>query len=172
MDSSILLKTQRLTLRRFIQNDLDELFFQLSDPDVMRYYPATLSREECEKWLEGILRDYQTNGFGMLAVHMMDTGEYVGQAGVMRRQKDGGEHYYLSYLMCRKFWGQGYAIEAARAIMDYSFRTLNVPKIEALIMPDNKRSIRLVEKLGMKRESSIEHNGSEHYIYALTQQQY
>jgi len=164
----ILLETKRLILRAFTPADLADLHCQLSDPDVMRYYPAVLSKEECEKWLQGILNDYQSNGFGMLAVHLKVTGEYVGQTGIMRRLVDGCEHFYLSYLMCRKFWGYGYATEAAQRILDYGFQTLGIDKVEALIMPDNIRSIRLAERLGMQHESTIQHRNREHYVYTIT----
>lgn len=161
------INTQRLTLRSFTPADLDNLFCQLSDPDVMRYYPAVLSREECVKWLEGILHDYELHGFGMLAMCLRQTGEYIGQIGIMRRTLDAAEHYFLSYLLCKKFWNLGYATEAARAMLDYGFRTLGLQRIEALIRIDNARSISLAEKLDMQRESIIEHDGYPHYVYAI-----
>lgn len=168
MWSPILLETRRLTLRTFEPADFEDLYCQMSDPDVMRYYPAVLSKEDCENWLQGILRDYQVNGFGMLAVHLRETCEYVGQAGIMRRLADGCEHYYISYLMCRRYWGHGYATEAARRILDYGFETLGIHRIEALIIPDNTRSVRLAERLGMRYGSTTEHQGREHCVYTLT----
>ena len=163
----ILLETERLTIRTFVPADLKDLQGQLSDTDVMSHYPAVLSKEECENWLQGILKDYQSSGFGMLAVHLKETGEYVGQTGIMRRLIDECEHHYLSYLMCKEFWGHGYATEATRRILDYGFGTLGIHKVEALIVPDNTRSIRLAERLGMHYNSTIQHQGREHCVYAL-----
>jgi [ribosomal protein S5]-alanine N-acetyltransferase len=164
----ILLETERLILRMFTPADLEDLHRQLSDPEVMRYYPKVSSREDSEKWLQGILKDYQSNGYGMLAVCLRDTGEYIGQAGVMRRLIDGCEHHYLSYLLCKESWGHGYATEAVQRILDYGFQTLDIHKVEALIRPDNARSIRLAEKLGMQHESTTEHAGRPHYVYTVT----
>lgn len=168
MSNPILLETERLTLREFTPTDVDDLHRQLSDPEVMRYYPAAMTMAQSEKWLQGILNDYQSNGFGMLAVHSKETGDYVGQVGVMRRVIDGFVHHYLSYLICKRFWGQGYAIEAVRALVDYRFATLEIDKIEALIDPENARSLHLAEKLGMQLESTVDHMGREHRVYALT----
>lgn len=168
MRSPILLKTKRLTIRMFIPDDLDDLYNQLSDPDVMKYYPSVLSKEDCERWLQGILRDYQSNGFGMFAVHLNETGEYIGQAGIMFRRIDGCEHHCLSYLMRKEFWGNGYATEATQKILEYGFETLGIHKVEALIRPDNIRSIHLAERLGMHYESIIQHQGHEHCVYTLT----
>lgn len=167
MNNLALLETERLILRLFTWADLDDLNSQLSDEEVMSYYPSPLSREESEQWLKGILRDYESVGFGMLAVYLKASGEYVGQVGVMRRLLDGTQHHFLSYLIQRKFWKQGYAIEATSRILDYGFHTLGIKKIEALIRPANIPSIRLAERLGMHHESCVDHGGCEHYVYAL-----
>lgn len=168
MPKTILLETERLTLRTFIPADIEDLHNLLSDPDVMRYYPEPLTREQSERWLQGILDDHQINGFGMLAVHLKDSGEYVGQAGVMRRQTDAGEVHYLAYLIRRQFWGHGYASEAARRVVENAFQNCGVEKVTALIDPLNARSIRLAERLGLQFESTIQHMGREHSVYTLT----
>jgi ribosomal-protein-alanine N-acetyltransferase len=167
MNNPTLLETERLILRPFTWADLEDLYCQLSDEEVMSYYPAPLSREESKQWLKGILRDYESEGFGMLAVHLKGNGEYVGQVGVMRRLVKGSQHHFLSYLIQRKFWKQGYAAEAVNRILDYGFQTLGIKRIEALVKPGNIPSIRLAERLGMHRESCVDHGGCKHYVYAL-----
>lgn len=169
MSEPIRLETERLILRKFARADIEDLHAQLSDPEVMRYYSHPSSREESEKWLEGILRDYETNGFGMLAVCLKKTGEYAGQAGVVRRQIDGRERHYLAYLIRKGLWGNGYATESARKVLEYAFDDLGIEKVEALIRPDNIASVRIAEKLGMKVEPAAEyHMGHEHRVYGLT----
>jgi len=88
----------------------------------------------------------------------------------MRRITDEREHHYLAYLICSRFWGHGYATEAARAILDYGLQTLGIHTVEALIRPDNTRSIRLAERLGMRHECTTQHHGCEHYVYTLIRQ--
>ncbi len=169
MSEPIRLETERLILRNFAPADIEDLHAQLSDPEVMRYYSHPSSREESEKWLEGILRDYETNGFGMLAVCLRGTGGYAGQAGVVRRQIDGRERHYLAYLIRKDLWGNGYATEAARKVLQYAFDELDIEKVEALIRPDNTASVRIADKLGMKVEPVAEHHmGHEHRVYAIT----
>lgn len=168
MSNPILLQTERLILRPFTPADIEDLHAQLSDPDAMRYYHHPSSREESEKWLQGILSDYGTNGFGMLAGCLKETGEYAGQAGVMRRQIDGRERHYLAYLIRKDLWGNGYATEAARCVVDYAFNDLGIEKVEALIRPDNTASVRVAEKLGMQVESTTQQMGRGHHVYVLT----
>lgn len=167
MLNDIVMATERLALRRFVLADADDLYGQLSDPDVMRYYDGPMSREQSDKWLQGILNDHKTNGFGMYAVCLKETGEYMGQAGVMRRPDGETVCYYLAYLIRREFWGNGYATEAARAVVDNAFRNLGATRIVALIDPGNERSIRLAERLGLQRDSIVRHMGRDHYLYVL-----
>jgi RimJ/RimL family protein N-acetyltransferase len=159
--------TARLRICPFEPSDIDDLHRQMSDFDVMRYYPVPLTRAESDKWLEGILNDYDTNGFGMMALCLRETDEYIGQAGIMRRLSDGIEHHYLSYLLRKEFWGQGYAIEATREIVRYGFETLRISRIESLIRVDNARSIHLAEKLGMHLESTVFHHGKDHQVWSI-----
>lgn len=166
----VLLETERLNIRSFTPDDINDLHRQLSDPQVMRFYPAVHSREDTEKWLQGILKDYETNGCGMLALQLKATGEFIGQAGVMRRVVYGAEVYYLSYLLLKEFWRQGYASEAVRRILDNAFDVLQVPKVIALIRPENRSSIRLAERLGLIFESAAQHAGFEQYVYTLSRQ--
>lgn len=165
------IETPRLTLRDFTADDLGELSRQLADPEVMRYYPEPLTVEGSEKWLQGILRDYDANGFGMLAAHLRETGEYVGQVGIMRRVVSEQERHFLSYLICREFWGQGYGTEAVRALLSHGFRALGIRKIEAIIHPDNAPSLRLARKVGMRMESTVTQFGVEHHVYGVTEEQ-
>lgn len=164
------LATERLTLSAFTPDDLGQLCAQLSDPEVMRYYLAPLSEQECERWLEGILRDYRTHGFGMLALRLKYGGSFVGQAGIMRRSSDDAEHHYLAYLLCRDCWGHGYATEAAQGLLSHAFGHLGIRRVEALIRTDNLRSIRLATRLGMTCEATVEHLGREHHVYVIARE--
>lgn len=168
MCNPVLLETERLTLRMFTPDDFEDLHALISDPDVMEYYPKVSSREDSGMWFQGILRDYQTNGYGMLAVQLKETGEFVGQVGIVSRPAETCAIHYFAYLICKRFWRQGYATEAAQSLLDYGFGTLGVDKVTALIRTDNARSIRLAEKLGLQRESTTLHQGRDHYVYTLT----
>lgn len=165
---SIQLDTERLTIRQFCRADLDDLHRLLSDPDVMKYYPAALSREESAKWLEDILNDYATNSFGFLCVRLKEGGTFVGQVGVMlHRDFHGEERNFLAYVIHKRFWGNGYATEAAAAILDHAISRFKLDRITALIRPDNTPSIRLARKLGMWYQSAVDHWGCEHHLYLL-----
>lgn len=161
------LETDRLILRPFTPADIGDLHSLLSDPDVMRYYPSVHSRDESEQWLQGIFRDYADAGFGMLAITLRESGQFIGQAGIMRRSADGVTHHYLAYLLRKEFWGAGYATEAARRLLEFGFVEVGLETIEALVRPENKPSVRVVNRLGMKQTSTSMHAGFLHRVFAL-----
>lgn len=161
------LETDRLLLSPFAPEDLDVLHRHLSDAQVMRYYPSVLSREGSEMWLDRILRDYAESGFGMLAVRLKETAQFIGQAGIMRRIDGGGTHHYLAYLLCREFWDFGYATEAARRLLEFGFEQMGLELIEALVRPENLPSVRVVQRLGMRAAGVTEHAGFHHDVYAV-----
>jgi len=161
------LETDRLLLSPFAPEDLDVLHRHLSDAQVMRYYPSVLSREGSEMWLDRILRDYAESGFGMLAVRLKETAQFVGQAGIMRRGDGGGTNHYLAYLPCREFWDLGYATEAARRLLGFGFEQMRLDVVEGLVRPENLPSLMVVQRLGMHAAGASEHAGFHHDVYAV-----
>ncbi len=73
----------------------------------------------------------------------------------------------MGYLFIRKFWGQGFAIEAARACMEYGFSKKGYKRIISLIDPNNQRSIRVAEKNGLKKECTTVYKEKDFVVYSL-----
>src|SRR5687767_2096263 len=116
------LETDRLLLRRFTLEDVDVLLEIFSDPETMRYYSATKTREETVKWIEWSLQSYDEHGFALWAVIRKDTGQFVGQCGlILQRDVDGKDEVEIGYSFLRRQWNQGFATEAARACRDFGF---------------------------------------------------
>jgi RimJ/RimL family protein N-acetyltransferase len=159
------LASERLLFRRFVPSDLDDLHAILSDPDVMKYYPSVLSKEQSKEWLDRILGDYEKYGFSWWAVHLKDSGEYIGQVGIVRREIEGQTRYLLGYMLSKAFWGKGYATEASRKSIDYALEKLGVDHVDVYIRPVNLPSQKVAKRLGLRHEGRIDYYSYEHDIY-------
>ena len=107
-------ETNRLLLRRLTLDDVDNLLGIFSDPEAMRYYPATKSRKETIEWIDWNLKSYSEYGFGLWAVIRKDTSTFAGQCGlIMQRNVDGRDEVEIGYSFLREQWNSGFATEAA-----------------------------------------------------------
>lgn len=144
------LQTPRLLLREMTQQDLPDLEEMLLDPAVMYAYEHTFTQQEVREWLERQQQRYLRDGFGLWAVVYRRTGEMVGQAGLTMQDCQGAAVLEVGYLLKRRFWGRGYAREAALACRDYAFEVLGMEQVYSIIKTDNLPSIRVAEAMGMK----------------------
>jgi len=163
----MILETDRLFLRNFAQDDFDELYTLLSDREVMQYYPAPKTKEETQKWLDGILNSYEKNGHSFWAVHLKKTKEFIGQVGILSQLVEGKKELEIGYLLNKKIWRNGYASESAEGVKNYGFNKLGFKKLISLIRPVNIPSSGVAKKIGMKKEKRIIHWGLEHDVYAI-----
>jgi ribosomal-protein-alanine N-acetyltransferase len=144
------LETARLRLRLFTPADLDQLCEITRNPDVMRYigYGHPLTREETLTNLTMIMNGFRRRGYGRWALERRDTGALVGYCGLSSGNPEVGIE--LAYMLARKEWGQGLALEAGRASLRYGFETLGVQSIAGITLRGNTRSGTVLERLGMK----------------------
>lgn len=144
------IETQRLLLRMFCPEDLDELARLFSDPGVMRYVAdgQTVNRDEADKALQSIIRHWQTHGFGRWAVLDKQTREFVGFGGLRSLFGTAEVVYHLA----TAHWGKGLATELARASLRFGFEEHQFERIVAIAKPLNSASIHVMEKIGMHYE--------------------
>lgn len=159
-----MLETERLILRRFTLDDLDELVRLRVDPEVGRYL-GEQSREKVEQRLRFYISHYEPHGFGVWAVILKDTGRMIGWCGLMFLEET--PEVEVGYGVAREYWGQGLMTEAARACLRYGFETAGLERIVAVAMPENLASRRVMEKLGMRYEKMAHHYGHELVYYAI-----
>jgi RimJ/RimL family protein N-acetyltransferase len=144
-----ILHTDRLILRPFREADLDAYAALGSDPLVMEFLSADgslLSRADAWRQMSMFLGHWELRGYGTWAVEERSSGEFVGRVGL--HYPEGWPDRELGWTIARKFWGQGYASEAARAAIAHAFGALGWTHLVSLIHPDNHRSARLAERLG------------------------
>jgi RimJ/RimL family protein N-acetyltransferase len=165
----IILETPRLTFRRLVPGDLDDLFALYRDPAVRRYFPeGTLTREETLEELTFYLNghpDHPELGF-WAAVHK-ETGRFIGRCGLLPWTIDGRFEVEVAYMLAREYWGQGLGTEAARGIRDHAFRELGRSRLICLIDRDNRASIRVAEKIGMAFEKEGRDAQGPYWLYAM-----
>jgi RimJ/RimL family protein N-acetyltransferase len=145
------LRTERLTLRAFRATDLDALAAMQANPEVRQYLGGNLlSRGETWSLMERILGQWALRGYGMFAV---EVGEHcAGWAGVLHPLE--WPEPELAYSLDQPFWGRGIATEAVRAAREWAFMRLDFARLASFIMPANKRSARVAEKLGAVRDGT------------------
>jgi RimJ/RimL family protein N-acetyltransferase len=176
----VFLETERLLLRRFTMDDVDNVVALDADPEVMRYLTGgrPTPREEIESdYLPAWLSYYERyTGFGFWAAHEKASGEFLGWFHFRPPPGHEPDDVELGYRLRRSAWGKGYATEVSRALIAKGFRELGVRRVFASTMVVNIASRRVMEKAGLKfvqivhREWPIytpgdEHGGAE---YALT----
>ena len=161
-------ETERLLFRRLVLDDVDALLGIFADPEAMRYYPATKSRNETIEWIDWNLKSYNEHGFGLWAVVRKDTRAFAGQCGlIMQRNVDGCDEVEIGYSFLRGQWNLGFATEAAIACRDFGFSNLNLTHLVSLIDPANLASKRVAEKVGMSCDKEIQRWGKRIQVYGI-----
>lgn len=152
--------------------DLAEM---LQDPEVMYAYEHTFSDADVWDWLNRQRERYQRDGFGLWAVIKkgVQSGlpEMIGQAGLTMQPCEGRQVLEVGYLLKKRFWHQGYAVEAAKACMQYAFQCRNADRVHSIIKADNWPSIRVADALGMEKEKEFMaeyyHGKMLHVLYSM-----
>jgi ribosomal-protein-alanine N-acetyltransferase len=152
----ITLTTPRLVLRPLRDEDAHELFAIWSDADTMRYFsfPAMTCPEQATDRVARKLRT-SANGQDLICVlELRATGEVLGDCALFHADEQ-CRRAEIGFSLQRKHWGSGYMSEAASALIEHAFSTLNLRRIEADIDPRNVASASLLERLGFVREGLL-----------------
>jgi [ribosomal protein S5]-alanine N-acetyltransferase len=162
-----ILETDRLLLREFVMDDVEDFFRMVSDPEVTRYTgDGGKTLEEARKGLEErLLRDYRKYGHGRWAAVYKPTGKVIGFAG-LKYLEDVNE-VDLGYRFFKEHWGKGLATEASRAVLAYGFGALRLQRIIGIADIENKASIRVLEKVGFRFEKLTIYREHEVAWYAI-----
>ena len=148
-------KTSRILLRQFDETDLDNVFFGLSHPDVIKYYGVQYgSREATKKQLDWFV-ELERNGTGIWwAVCSPDNRIFFG-AGGLNDLSEEHKKAEIGFWLLPDFWGKGYMKEVLPLIMDYGFSTLGLHRIEGLVETENVNCKKAMEKLDFVHEGTM-----------------
>jgi RimJ/RimL family protein N-acetyltransferase len=149
-------ETDRLILRRLSPEDAEFILKLLNEPSWLRFIGDKGIRtiEDARDYiLKGPVEMYSRLGFGLYLVELKDEGLSIGICGLIKR--DSLKDVDIGFAFLPKYWGQGYASEAASAVMDYGRATLGLKRIVAITSVDNDSSAKLLEKLGFRFEGML-----------------
>lgn len=146
-------------MRRWRAADREPFAAMNADPEVMRYFPTPLTRGESDALVERIERRFELEGFGLWALEVADTGEFVGFTGLnpMPPGLPGEGGTELGWRLARSAWGRGHATEAGRAALAVAFGEVGLDAVWSLTAAVNERSIAVMERLGMTHVASVDH---------------
>lgn len=148
------LRTERLILRPWREEDLEPFAALNDDPKVMEYFPAHLSRAESDAMAERIRTHFERESFGLWAVEVPGVAPFIGFTGLQKPSFM--PVVEVGWRLAHEYWGAGYATEAARASLEWGFANLELDEIVAMVVPTNRRSQRVMEKLGMTRDPNAD----------------
>lgn len=165
--SRVILETPRLQLREMIESDLDFLAAMLGDPEVMRFYPKPLTREEAREWLERQWSRYAEYGHGGWLALDRANGESVGQISLVMQEVDGVMEPEIGYILHRPFWRRGLATEGALAVKRHAFEERGYDHVISLVRPVNIPSQGVARKLGMTPVREAMFRGYNHFVFTV-----
>jgi RimJ/RimL family protein N-acetyltransferase len=141
------LETERTIMRGWREEDLDAYAAWVADPEVMYYFEGTQDRNQAWRTIALAVGHWELRGYGLWAVERKSDGVLIGRVGLWN--PEGWPGVEVGWTLAREAWGQGYAHEAAVAATDWAFANLPIDRLLSVIDPDNGRSRRLAERLGM-----------------------
>ncbi len=162
-------ETERLLLRWLDASDSAFILELVNEPSWIRYIgdKDVKTLHDAERYIQnGPIAMYDRLGFGLYLVERKEIGEPIGICGLIKREAL--ENVDLGFAFLPRFWGNGYAVESASAVMSYGRRVLGLARIVAIISHDNHRSGKLLDKLGFRFESTVrlQQNGDDLHLYA------
>ena len=156
-NTGVVVSTQRLALRRMTIADAPFMLALLNEPSFHAFIGDRGVRTvaDAELYLRnGALASYVTHGFGLYLVTLRASGTAIGICGLIRRE--GLDDADIGFAYQPAHWGQGYAAEAAQGVLQHARQELGLRRIAAITNQDNTRSIKLLEKLGLKFSRNLQ----------------
>lgn len=175
--------TERLKLRMWRPGDRAPFATMNADPRVMEHFPGLLSRAKSDLLADRIAQHIADKGFGLWAVEVPGQADFIGFIGLSTVTFEA--HFTpsieIGWRLAAPFWGRGYATEGARAALDFGFSHLDLAHIVSFTVAANKASLRVMERLGMRRIERGDfdhprvpegHRLRRHVLYRTTRQEW
>jgi RimJ/RimL family protein N-acetyltransferase len=152
-------RTDRLLLRRWLDTDREPFARLNADAEVMRFFPAPLSRFDSDALAARADALFDQHGFGLWALERLDTGAFIGFTGLapMPEGVPGSGGVEVGWRLAMSAWGHGFATEAATAALRFGFDTLGLAEVNSITALVNSPSRRVMERLGMRPSVEFDH---------------
>ena len=144
------LTTERLAIRQFELSDAEFILRLVNDESFLHFIGdkgVGTVEDACDYLTNGPIASYHAHGFGLFHVEEESSGESIGMCGLLKR--DGQQHPDIGFAFLPEYCAQGFAYESAAAVMEYGHSELDIDTIVAFVNPENERSIRLLDRLGL-----------------------
>ena len=161
----VVIETERLRLRPYRPDDVEDLAAMFADPVHMEWYPSAFTREQSQAWVDKQFQRYEDDGFGLFVAELLPDGGFAGTLGPTVQQVEGEPRVEIGWHIRPALKGRGLAVEGGDASRSWVFANLDVDHVISLIRPENTPSCRVAEKLGMTIERETEHAGLPHLVY-------
>ncbi len=168
-----MIETKRLILRLMNENDIDDMLRIFTDKNVLKSFDLqSFSREQMKKWVDRNLDHQDKYGYGLFSVILKSNQEIIGDCGLEHTEFEGKPCVELGYDFLSKYWNQGYATEAAKAVKEYAIAEFNIDSksLCSFIRKNNKASQRVSEKIGMQRIKEYKAGNIDRYLYAFSKE--
>ena len=187
-ESKTILTTHRLVLRTWKQSDIAKMAAINADPVVMEYFPSAQDLKATKKLIEHINNHYAEYGYALYAVEIQESGEFIGFVGlnvpsfeIPNFSPTSEPVVEIGWCLASRSWGQGFATEAAGAVLHYAFTHLKLDEVVSFTSVSNVKSRRVMEKIGLQHDEKDDFNHpkldknsplSRHVLYRLTRDDY
>ena len=176
MENDYVFESERLGFRRWQASDYAPFAALNANPDVMEFFPKTLSSTESDALIERIEMHFEEKGYGLWAVERKEDGAFIGFIGLLDVNFDIGidDATEIGWRLDEKFWKKGYAAEGAKACLAYAFNDLGKKEIYSFTSTINTPSETVMKRIGMEKAGEFEHprvaEGSplrQHVLYVI-----
>jgi RimJ/RimL family protein N-acetyltransferase len=168
-------QTERLNLRYLTPSDIPEWATFFEQKDYLPYLGIPIlenTTEMAKSWIGYQLERYKNNRYGHLVLIEKTSGKLIGQCGVLPRKLEGEKEFEIGFSLIPKYWGKGYAIEAARYFRDFAFENLQTDSLISIIQIDNISSRKVAEKNGMHKTIQTTYFGMEVFVYRIFREEW
>jgi [ribosomal protein S5]-alanine N-acetyltransferase len=164
------LETARLLTRKLTNGDIATWADFFNDKEAIEFAPdygLQTNEEKAKFWIGKQLNRYAENRFGLQVLIDKRTNNFIGQCGLLKQEVDGKTEIEVGYHIFKKYWGQGYAPEAAKLFIDYAFENDLTDSVISIINKRNIKSQRVAEKNGLVWEKETRWSNMDVYVYRI-----
>jgi RimJ/RimL family protein N-acetyltransferase len=149
-----IIETDRLILRTWKDEDADALWHINQDSKVTEFLLGSMTMEKVKEFIQVCNESFEAEQFCFFATEVKATSDLIGFIGLNRIKWEA--HFTpaieIAWRLGSQYWNKGYAQEGAKAVLDYGFNKIGLCEIVSFTIPDNARSVRVMEKIGMRRD--------------------
>jgi RimJ/RimL family protein N-acetyltransferase len=164
------LESERFRTRLLAGDDIDAWSAFFEDEEAVEFLPVPVFQSTTDRakfWIEKQLARYADNRYGLQALINKETNEFIGQCGLLAQEVDGEQRIEVGYHIFKKYWGQGYAPEAAKLFIDYAFKNNQAESVISIIHINNIKSQKVALKNNLRRVEQTKWSEKDVFIYQI-----